>query len=284
MKNFKINKNTFMEWFEETFNTDTFSKEMVSNILQYANANIEIDKLAEFVSSLVPDLSREEIAKFISFDLDSAKLVSSGSLLPLGWKWCHNEDGSGCLQSPTGKRYFSYDCEPYRNTGAVEYQIKPPTGPWSVHWDGIKSFVAYAEEDISRIIQGDMFRNIMEDYKKHDVEFSSGFMQVPCELSLRRAVSLYCALQTSTNGDYIRLIKKPVIDMDARIIFSGKICEFDEVLPQTLFVENGTLEEVLIAAEESVKKTGEYLLVRLDDYEADVKGNILSGKVLDFVF
>ena len=66
--------------------------------------------------------------------------------LPKGWKWQHYDDGSGSLQSPDGKSYFSYDRQTgeYKNLNGHYTNMPGYTGnPSSVNF---KDFIDFAED------------------------------------------------------------------------------------------------------------------------------------------
>lgn len=79
---------------------------------------------------------------------DSMTKVSSNvnertSLLPHGWAWEHFDDGSGCLYSPEGERFFEYDLY------TREFQISMDKKEMSYHEElGLREFVRYAEESV----------------------------------------------------------------------------------------------------------------------------------------
>lgn len=66
------------------------------------------------------------------------------SSLPEGWVWHCYSDGSGSLHSPEGCHYFSYDLQPYSNSGGIEYR-KNEAEDYTVFWGNFDQFKEYAE-------------------------------------------------------------------------------------------------------------------------------------------
>ncbi len=142
MKKTTFNDEKFMEWYEDTFTTENhLAYAIVTNLVKYAKENLEGTEIVNFVQTILPYISAEEVSQF---------LITEISNLPDRYKWVYNEDGSGCIEGPDNTRYFSYDLAPHHNVGAVEYQTVPPFGPWEVHWEGFSSFVRYAEKEMRK--------------------------------------------------------------------------------------------------------------------------------------
>ena len=53
-----FDRNGFMNWLEETFITNSFGRNIVSEIIEYAyeHQNVSLDQFAYFVSDLLPEL------------------------------------------------------------------------------------------------------------------------------------------------------------------------------------------------------------------------------------
>lgn len=90
----------------------------------------------------------DQLRTYIADHFPEAKKVTGNvrertSLLPDGWKWEHFTDGSGCLHSPEGKRFFEYDLQ------TREFQISMDKTELSYHETlGLREFVRYAEEKV----------------------------------------------------------------------------------------------------------------------------------------
>lgn len=117
---------------------------------------LEIDENPEQETTLEPEPPNEEV-KFVP-----AKTLS-------GWHWRQYDDGSGCLESPDGERYFEYDI----NT--QEY-IDPRTGKWNFmrNYPGstpFGEFKAYAENYVSeKILSKDKSANVDKSKKRRPPE------------------------------------------------------------------------------------------------------------------
>ena len=72
---------------------------------------------------------------------DSLRCVPANSL-PEGWFWNGWDDGSGCLKSPIGERYFSYDLTTVE--GGVEYKVSS-TYSWNAFFGSFTGFKEFAE-------------------------------------------------------------------------------------------------------------------------------------------
>lgn len=77
---------------------------------------------------------------------------SAAKNLPEGWMWVDYADGSGHLESPTGKSYFSYDLHTsYTAMGAIEYQkSRDIQNDYDAFWGTFEEFKVYAEEVIGK--------------------------------------------------------------------------------------------------------------------------------------
>lgn len=64
--------------------------------------------------------------------------------LSAGWEWIDYDDGSGCLKSPSGESFYSYDLFPYHNTGGIEYKAWDGA-PWRVVYGSLDDFKQSAE-------------------------------------------------------------------------------------------------------------------------------------------
>lgn len=73
----------FMEWIEETFDTDSFARQIVLQIVEYAHKyeHISKDQFAYFVSDMLPEVEFLEVAKFCE-----DKILTNGTLKQLGRK------------------------------------------------------------------------------------------------------------------------------------------------------------------------------------------------------
>jgi len=206
--------------------------------------------------------------------------------LPDGYKWEHYEDGSGSIIGPDNKSYFSYDRQPYHNVDGVEYKRDDKTS-WDVHWDGFASFKRFAEGKIRELTREDVKKSILEDYRKHDVEFSTAYMDIPFETySLLDAVELYAELQYIINKDYVFLVKDAVIN-DKKIT-GGTICSFETLFSvYDRIIGSCTLTEALKHAEALIEGSTYHLMrfdwISTDDYPED-GSIILDGEILDFLF
>lgn len=63
-----FDRNGFMNWLEETFITNSFGRNIVSEIIEYAyeHQNVSLDQFAYFVSDLLPEVEFLEVARFCS--------------------------------------------------------------------------------------------------------------------------------------------------------------------------------------------------------------------------
>ena len=66
-----FDRNGFMSWLEETFITNSFGRNIVSEIIEYAyeHQNVSLDQFAYFVSDLLPEVEFLEVARFCSDDM-----------------------------------------------------------------------------------------------------------------------------------------------------------------------------------------------------------------------
>ena len=66
-----FDRNGFMNWLEETFITNSFGRNIVSEIIEYAyeHQNVSLDQFAYFVSDLLPEVEFLEVARFCSDDM-----------------------------------------------------------------------------------------------------------------------------------------------------------------------------------------------------------------------
>ena len=58
-----FDRNGFMNWLEETFITNSFGRNIVSEIIEYAyeHQNVSLDQFAYFVSDLLPEVEFLEV-------------------------------------------------------------------------------------------------------------------------------------------------------------------------------------------------------------------------------
>ena len=93
----------------------------------------EINLIRDYVAVYFPD----------SMTKVSANVNERTSMLPEGWKWDHEKDGSGCLISPQKERFYEYDLQ------TREFQLSMDSKSLSYCEDlGLRAFVRYAEENV----------------------------------------------------------------------------------------------------------------------------------------
>ena len=276
MKTKDLKTNDFMDWYEDTFTASShLAISIVTNVLEYARKNADKLDVVSFLSDVLPEVTKEEVARFISI-----KTIN----LPDGYKWVHNGDGSGHIESPYGKSYFSYERQ--ANTRYVEYQKDAPFGPCGFFEEGFDAFMQFAESEIRKIVRENIKESIADDYYSNSVEFSSGYLDIPCKdfhMSLLDAVELYADLQLQLNGDYVLLVKDPVIE--GKRLVSATVCDFTEVFSiDDRIDKKANITLLLIQALIQVNTKKDYQLVRLDKYESLFEGEIKNGELLDFIF
>lgn len=272
MKTVKFMGGEFVEWFEETFRLDSHYYDVIVSHIEYAKEHLSEEKIPGFLASVLPDVTEEEIAKFLKTEIVN---------LPAGYAWKHYEDGSGSIIGPNGTTYFSYDRQPYANVGAVEYKRDDNTS-WSVYWDGFATFKRFAESEIRSMERKILKKDIVDDYNRHDTEFSTSYLAFLSTQSLLDAVELYADLQYQLNHDYVYLVRK-IDDDDVSI---GTICSFDTVFSSDEFIPGKTFAELLKIAEGKAKEAG-MMLLRFDWVDTDGIDSdgctILNGELLDFL-
>lgn len=97
-----------------------------------------------YIHAKTPELSN---ASFVD-DFNLPPEYSKAESLPEGWSWVNHKDGSGHLESPDGKAYFSYDEAPYYPHG-IEYK-ETKDGTYGPYWGSIDDFKGYAEKIVER--------------------------------------------------------------------------------------------------------------------------------------
>lgn len=97
-----------------------------------------------YIPSMSPDFSN---ASFVD-DLNLPTEYSKAESLPEGWRQANHKDGSGHLESPDGKAYFSYDEAPYYPQG-IEYK-ETREGTYGPYWGSMDDFKGYAEKIVER--------------------------------------------------------------------------------------------------------------------------------------
>lgn len=278
MKTTKFMGGDFMEWFEDTFGLDNhYATNVAVNIIKYGKTNLSEEKIPELLASILPNVSEEEATMFLKTEISN---------LPEGYAWKHYEDGSGCITGPNGTKYFSYDRQPYANSDWVEYK-KDEVSSWDIYYDGFALFKRFAEECIRDMERKHLKESIMEDYSKHDVVFSSSFLDIPANgLSMLDAVELYEKLQYLTNGDEVFFVKGAEIEGD--IVTGGTIYGFDQVFDSNDKAPEGfTITEMLQQAEKQAELAGGKLLRLIS---SDIDGipeegsTIIKGEIVDFIF
>lgn len=278
MKTTKFNAGKFMDWYEESFLLDnSLARKIALNAIKYANKNLELDKFPEFLSAILPDVTEEDVAKFIETEVTN---------LPEGYKWNHYEDGSGCIMGPNDTKYFSYDLAPYYNAGWVEYK-KDSLSSWDIYLDGFDIFKRYAEEQIRLQERKSLKELIMNDYASHDVEFSTAFLDIPANgISMLDAVELYENLQYFINGDHVSFVKGA--EVNGTLVTGGIIYGFEQVFSSDDKAPEGfTITEMLIQAQQQADNAGGKLLRFIS---SDIDGvpeegaAIIKGEIVDFIF
>lgn len=95
------------------------------------------------ISYSVEDYDSEE------YEILDGYTVHPAKILPEGWNWHYNNDGSGSLQSPSGEIIVSYDLAPFAGINEIEYSIKGRIG-WDIYDGLFAKFQQYAEEVVNR--------------------------------------------------------------------------------------------------------------------------------------
>lgn len=98
--------------------------------------------LLQGVNNVVPEEDPE-----LEDTLDGYKIVPA-SQLPTGWRWVMYNDGSGSLQGPGDKCFYTYDRLPYANLGLIEYEA---VGKGYDTFDGtLDEFKEWVEQKVKR--------------------------------------------------------------------------------------------------------------------------------------
>lgn len=126
----------------------------LAGLFQHLRPQLSLDKALQdqILEHMAPvehnyhSVSKLDYEAFKEDEITSS--FSPAESLPSGWEWKEWDDGSGHLNSPVGKRYFSYDRAPYANAGGIEYKETSDV-PWAVFWGSISDFKDYAESVVN---------------------------------------------------------------------------------------------------------------------------------------
>lgn len=129
-----------------------FSAEQVG---LYAKPYFDWHQMLEIQKGFLNGLSLEQVSSYAKAEYSWQEMEeireglaypksASANGFPKGWQWFHYNDGSGHLESPDGKCYFSYDQQPYSNAGGIEYKATLD-GQYTVFWGTMEDFKTYAE-------------------------------------------------------------------------------------------------------------------------------------------
>lgn len=120
-------------------------------------------------------IDENSIENQLEYEKEFIPKTKQAESLPKGWVWKMYDDGSGCLKSPEGKDYFSYDW----NTG--EYKVTPDksydffmvenyeTGGYSI--GGFDKFQEYAEKYINEnVLTNELNNQVKNDVNHEEIE------------------------------------------------------------------------------------------------------------------
>lgn len=102
--------------------------DFISNIECLINWDEVSNKLSSEVEEELLKMQNEEIEEEFDYDdFDSDAMDVPCEKLGEGWFWHKYDDGSGCLKSPDGKEYMSYDLQTneYKVTNECSYDLFP---------------------------------------------------------------------------------------------------------------------------------------------------------------
>ena len=127
----------------------------------------------------------------------------------------------------------------------------------------------------------DLYEKVYNDYIKHDVEFSSAYLdfdisEIGNDITIAEVLDTYAGLQERTNGDFVVRVENIVFDeKDDKKVLGGKLVSLDDGTLND--IATGKIDEII----RNLEGTGIYRFIELD---FDDKNNIVSGELLDLIF
>lgn len=98
--------------------------------------------------------------------MEDHKIVPAKAL-PEGWAWIEYDDGSGHLEAPDGRHYYSYDLAPYHAMDGIEFR-KTDSEQYNIFWKAPKDtksgVLTEFKEWAERIMQKKLRESIYDTY------------------------------------------------------------------------------------------------------------------------